>query len=88
MAQQDGVASPSGEYRKHLPDLNVPRFQAMKQQDAHEYAHEFKTKHNPPWLHALYMYWRSLLAEPFKGVTSDGKSPREHPPTTLLTTTT
>ncbi|KAG9852557.1 hypothetical protein KCU98_g3447, partial [Aureobasidium melanogenum] len=69
MAQQDG---PSGEYRKHLPDLNVPRFQMMKQQDAHEYAHGFKTKHNPPWLHALYMYWRSLLAEPFKGVTSDG----------------
>ena len=71
MTQQNGI---SGDYRKHLPDLNVPRFQMMKQQDAHEYAHEFKTKHNPPWLHALYMYWRSLLAEPFKGVTSDGES--------------
>jgi hypothetical protein len=64
--------SQQGEYRKHLPQLDVPRFQMMKQQDAHEYAHDFLTKHNPPWLHALYLYWRSLLAEPFKGVTSDG----------------
>ncbi|KAJ5624012.1 hypothetical protein N7510_000321 [Penicillium lagena] len=63
---------PTGEYRQYLPDLNIPRFQAMCQQDAHEYAHEFKTKHNPPWLHALYMHWLDLYQEPFKGVTTDG----------------
>ncbi|KAH8433092.1 DUF3500 domain-containing protein [Aspergillus melleus] len=63
---------PSGEYRQYLPDLNLPRFQAMRKQDAHEYANDFKTGRNPPWLHALYMHWLDLLQEPFKGVTTDG----------------
>ncbi|KAJ5801153.1 uncharacterized protein N7518_003221 [Penicillium psychrosexuale] len=62
----------TGEYRQYLPDLNIPRFQAMCQQDAHEYANEFKTGHQPPWLHALYMHWLELFQEPFKGVTTDG----------------
>ncbi|KAF9893936.1 hypothetical protein FE257_008907 [Aspergillus nanangensis] len=64
--------SPTGEYRQYLPDLNIKRFEMMRTQDAHEYAHEFKTSHNPPWLHALYMHWLELSQEPFKGVTSDG----------------
>lgn len=64
----------TGEYRQYLPDLNNPRFQAMCQQDAHEYANEFKTGHRPPWLHALYMHWVELFQEPFKGVTTDGMS--------------
>lgn len=72
MANED---TPTGEYRKHLPKLDVPRFQMMKKQDAHEYVHDFKTGHNPPWLHSLYEYWLELLAEPFKGVTNDGRSP-------------
>lgn len=72
MADSNNLSFRSGEYRRHIPKLDVPRFQMMKQQNAHEYAHDFKTKHNPPWLHALYEHWRSLLAEPFKGVTSDG----------------
>ncbi|PTU17038.1 hypothetical protein P175DRAFT_0467401 [Aspergillus ochraceoroseus IBT 24754] len=59
-------------YRKYLPDLGIPRFQEMRTQDAHEYADAFKNGHNPPWLHALYMHWRELLQEPFKGVTTDG----------------
>jgi len=72
MAEHNGLTFRSGEYRKHLPNLNVPRFQMMKKQNAHEYVHDFKTNHAPPWLYALYEHWRSLLAEPFKGVTSDG----------------
>jgi len=64
--------SHAGEYRKYLPDLSIPRFQTMKTQDAHVYAEAFKTGHQPPWLYALYQYWLQLLAEPFKGVTSDG----------------
>jgi len=72
MAEHDGLTFRSGEYRKHLPNLNVPRFQMMKKQNAHEYVHDFKTNHAPPWLYALYEHWRTLLAEPLKGVTSDG----------------
>lgn len=59
-------------YREYLPDLSIPRFQVMRTQDAHEYAEAFKTGRIPPWLHALYMHWRDLLQEPFKGVTADG----------------
>ncbi|KAL1301436.1 hypothetical protein AAFC00_005689 [Neodothiora populina] len=72
MAEHGGLTFRSGEYRKCLPNLDVPRFQMMAKQDAHEYANDFKTKHNPPWLYALYEHWRNLLTEPFKGVTSDG----------------
>lgn len=63
------------EYRKHLPDLSIPRFTTMQKQDAHVYAEEFKKGGMPPWLHALYMHWLSLLKEPFKGITTDGKYP-------------
>lgn len=67
------VKLPESEYRKHLPELNVPRFQIMHKQNAHEYVDGFKQGGNPPWLHALYMHWLELLKEPFRGVTSDGK---------------
>ncbi|KAL2866672.1 uncharacterized protein BJX67DRAFT_388438 [Aspergillus lucknowensis] len=59
-------------FRQYLPDLSLPRFQAMRNQDAHEYADAFLTSRNPPWLHALYTHWRELFQEPFKGVTTDG----------------
>ncbi|KAM5380814.1 hypothetical protein ACJZ2D_003338 [Fusarium nematophilum] len=59
-------------FRAHLPDLNQERFTTMKKQDPYEYAKGFKENGNPPWLHALYLHWRKLLTEPFKGVTSDG----------------
>ena len=62
----------TGAYRKYLPDLSIPRFTIMKQQDANVYATEFKEKGNPPWLHALWLQWRKLFAEPFRGVTNDG----------------
>lgn len=61
-----------GEYRQYLPNLSIPRFTTMQKQDAHEYAKAFVEGGNPPWLHALYLHWRKLLQEPFKGVTNDG----------------
>jgi hypothetical protein len=66
------LQEPTGEYRQYLPDLSLKRFQVMRGQDAHEYAHAFKTRRQPPWLHALYMHWLDLFQEPFKGVTTDG----------------
>ncbi|EGZ77595.1 hypothetical protein NEUTE2DRAFT_100682 [Neurospora tetrasperma FGSC 2509] len=60
------------EYRQYLPDLNIPRFTTMQQQDAHEYAKEFIKGGNPPWLHGLYLHWRKLFQDPFKGITNDG----------------
>lgn len=64
---------PESAYRKHLPDISIPRFTTMHKQDAHEYAEDFKQNGNPPWMHGLYMHWLKLLKEPFKGVTTDGK---------------
>ncbi|KAK3334830.1 hypothetical protein B0H65DRAFT_480007 [Neurospora tetraspora] len=61
-----------GEYRQYLPDLSIPRFTTMQKQDAHEYAKEFIEGGNPPWLHGLYLHWRKLFQDPFKGITNDG----------------
>lgn len=72
MASQDQHSG--GAYRQHLPDLSIPRFTTMQQQDAHEYAAAFKEGGVPPWLHGLYLHWRNLHQEPFKGVTNDGLS--------------
>jgi len=70
--QQDGTAPPET-YHKYLPALDIPRFQVMQQQDAHQYAAEFKKRGQPPWLHALYLHWRDLFKEPFRGITTDGQ---------------
>ncbi|KAJ9622715.1 hypothetical protein H2203_006366 [Taxawa tesnikishii (nom. ined.)] len=78
MADSAPISKPSGDYRKHLPDISIPRFTTMKQQDAHVYANDFKTNHQPPWLWALYRHWRSLFEEPFKGVTNDGMPDSVH----------
>lgn len=61
-----------GEYRQYLPDLSHPRFTTMQKQEAHGYAREFIQGGNPPWLHALYLHWRALFKEPFRGITADG----------------
>ncbi|KAI9172764.1 hypothetical protein HJFPF1_02278 [Paramyrothecium foliicola] len=61
-----------GTYHQYLPDLGQDRFQVMQQQNAHEYASSFKEGGSPPWLHALYLHWRELFKEPFKGITNDG----------------
>lgn len=60
-------------YHQYLPDLSIPRFTEMQKQDAHEYAKAFIEGGMPPWLHGLYLHWRKLFQEPFKGVTNDGK---------------
>lgn len=78
MAESSSTPAPSGAtYHQYLPDLTIPRFTTMQKQDAHEYARDFKEGGVPPWLHALYLHWRKLLQEPFKGITNDGPSPLE-----------
>ena len=62
----------SAEFRTFLPDLNTPRFQIAKQQNPYEYVRDFNEKHVPPWLYNLTQAWKQLLAEPYKGVTTDG----------------
>ncbi|KAK4232271.1 hypothetical protein QBC38DRAFT_405627 [Podospora fimiseda] len=59
-------------YHAHLPDLTIPRFTEMAKHDAHSYAKEFIESGNPPWLHGLFLHWRKLFQEPFKGITNDG----------------
>lgn len=65
-------------FRKYLPDLDTPRFQAIAQNDAYGHAKELLEHHRPPWLYGLYVHWRELFEEPFKGVTSDGMLPLTH----------
>ena len=60
------------QFRRYLPDLNTPRFETAKKQDAYEYAATFKETHVPPWLYDLTKAWEKLYEEPFKGVTADG----------------
>lgn len=62
----------SAEYRKHLPDLSIPRFTTAKTQDATSYAKFFTDNRAPPWLHDLTQAWAVLLQQPFKGVTENG----------------
>lgn len=59
-------------YRQYLPDLSIPRFTTMRQQNAREYADAFKKSGQPPWLHGLYLHWRELYEESFHGITNDG----------------
>lgn len=61
-------------FRECLPDLSSPRFKSMREKaDAHEYAAEFKSGGQPPWLYALYEHWLELFKEPFRGITNDGE---------------
>lgn len=73
MADPGSRAPHGSEFRQYLPDLSIPRFTTMQKQDPYEYTKDFKENGAPPWLHALYLHWQKLLAEPFKGVTNDGK---------------
>ncbi|KAI4867573.1 hypothetical protein F4820DRAFT_413493 [Hypoxylon rubiginosum] len=59
-------------FRQYLPDLDTPRFQAIATNDAHGHAKELLEHQRPPWLYGLYVHWRKLFEEPFKGVTNDG----------------
>lgn len=60
-------------FRRHLPDLNIPRFTISKQQSPYEYTEAFRKNKVPPWLYNLTKAWEELLEEPYKGVTSDGR---------------
>lgn len=60
-------------YGQYLPDLTQPRFTNMSKQNYREYAEEFKQSARPPWIHALWTYWRELFKEPYKGISTDGK---------------
>jgi hypothetical protein len=59
-------------FRQHMPDLSSPRFQVAKKQNPYEYFDSFEKNHRPPWLYNLTKTWERLLAEPYKGVTTDG----------------
>lgn len=72
MGSQSQPAGSNG-FRKYLPDLSLPRFTTMKKQTPYEYATAFIEGGQPPWLHGLFMHWRSLLKEPYKGITNDGR---------------
>jgi hypothetical protein len=61
------------DFRRHLPDLELPRFTSMQGQHAADYADAFKSTGQPPWLHGLYVHWRKLFEEPYHGITNDGK---------------
>ncbi|KAI5461277.1 hypothetical protein BGZ63DRAFT_414077 [Mariannaea sp. PMI_226] len=71
MSSQSTEAPVSG-FREHLPDLSLPRFTTMKEQTPYEYVAAFKESGQPPWLHGLFLHWRNLLKEPYKGITNDG----------------
>jgi hypothetical protein len=60
-------------YSQYLPDLTQPRFTNMSKQSYREYAEDFKQNGRPPWLHALWMHWRDLFKEPYKGISTDGR---------------
>ncbi|KAH8883505.1 hypothetical protein GQ53DRAFT_811497 [Thozetella sp. PMI_491] len=72
MASTNVPPPQGGSYHEFLPDLSIPRFTTMQKQNAHEYADAFKESGQPPWLHGLYLHWRDLLKEPFRGITNDG----------------
>ncbi|KAI1775568.1 hypothetical protein F4818DRAFT_440849 [Hypoxylon cercidicola] len=72
MASAEKQDGPHTSFRDYLPDLNTPRFQAIAANDAHSHAKELLENHRPPWLYGLYVHWRKLFEEPFKGVTNDG----------------
>ncbi|KAK7421806.1 hypothetical protein QQX98_002022 [Neonectria punicea] len=73
MASQS-IDSASSAFRQHIPDLSIPRFTTMQNQDPYEYTKQFKESGQPPWLHGLFLHWRDLLKEPYKGITNDGMS--------------
>jgi hypothetical protein len=66
------MADAEKSFRKFLPDLSQPRFTTMKEEDAHQYAKRFIEGGNPPWIHGLFLHWRKLFKEPFRGVTNNG----------------
>ncbi|TKA62403.1 hypothetical protein B0A49_11683 [Cryomyces minteri] len=71
MSTTDFERSAAG-FRQYLPNLNTPRFQVAREQNAYQYAETLTIKRHPPWLYSLTQTWQQLLEEPYKGVTTDG----------------
>lgn len=73
MARRNSFEEASVAFRQHLHDLNTPRFTTAAKQTAYEYVKDMKDNRHPPWLYDLTKVWEKLEAEPYKGVTNDGK---------------
>jgi len=72
MARRNSFDEASVAFRQHLHDLTTPRFTTAAQQTVYEYVKDMQDNQRPPWLYDLTKVWETLLAEPYKGVTSDG----------------
>ncbi|KAH6625845.1 hypothetical protein C7974DRAFT_208528 [Boeremia exigua] len=73
MARRNSFDEASVAFRQHLHDLSTPRFTTAAKQTIYEYAKDMQDNRRPPWLYDLTKVWETLLAEPYKGVTNDGK---------------
>ena len=73
MARRNSFEEASVAFRQHLHDLSTPRFTTAAKQTPYEYTKDMQDNRRPPWLHDLTKTWEKLLAEPYKGVTNDGK---------------
>lgn len=62
----------SSSFRKHLPDLSLPRFTVMKKQTPYEYAKQFIESGHSPWIHGLFSHWKYILKDSYTGITNDG----------------
>lgn len=73
MARRSSFDEASAGFRAHLPALDSPRFTTAAKQSVYEYTKCMQDNRAPPWLYDLTTVWEKLLAEPFTGVTNDGK---------------
>jgi hypothetical protein len=73
MARRNSFDEASVAFRQHLHDLSTPRFTTAAKQTVYEYAKDMQDNRRPPWLYDLTKVWEKLLAEPYTGVTNDGK---------------
>lgn len=73
MARRNSFEEASVAFRQHLHDLSTPRFTTAAKQTVYEYAKDMQDNRRPPWLYDLTKVWEKLLAEPYNGVTNDGK---------------
>lgn len=61
-------------FRQFLPDITSPRFCTARRQNPYEYVDVFEAQKHPRPLYDLAQAWKSLLDEPFMGITTDGMS--------------
>ena len=70
----EAVGSPNGQdhtYRKFLPDLKTKKYTDLAKRTAKE--HPKRLFEDIPAVAATFDQWKALQAEPFRGVTVDGK---------------